>query len=374
MPQIDRKVTGLNQDVTHALQAIGNRPATVAEAKAVRQAILLDGEIDDAEADLIAEMSQKDRSQIEVGSAAGSISVVPFVDDALGQLSISRLALYRRKAEIVVDNGIAKGKQLIEQGKHLVHEAEAEIKEVASEAGSAFQHLYQEGKEGRPKMMTVGLHCRLAGRPGRVGAVQRFIEHVRAHEGVWLARRIDIARHWHENHPYRAPALRPSRMEFEAFVQRFGGVFEHSPWVAERAYELELGPAHDTAGGLHNALCRAFRSASESERLGVLMAHPDLAGRLAAAKRLTPDSAREQASAGLDALTDTERELFSKLNAAYVTTFGFPFIIAVKGKTKDEILAAFEQRIGNSRAEEFKTACGQVERIALLRLKDILPQ
>ena len=80
------------------------------------------------------------------------------------------------------------------------------------------------------------------------------------------------------------------------------------------------------------------------------------------------------AVAGLDALTDTERELFSKLNAAYVTTFGFPFIIAVKGKTKDEILAAFEQRIGNSRAEEFKTACGQVERIALLRLKDILPQ
>lgn len=154
MPQIDRKVTGLNQDVTHALQAIGNRPATVAEAKAVRQAILLDGEIDDAEADLIAEMSQKDRSQIEVGSAAGSISVVPFVDDALGQLSISRLALYRRKAEIVVDNGIAKGKQLIEQGKHLVHEAEAEIKEVASEAGSAFQHLYQEGKEFMTELFT----------------------------------------------------------------------------------------------------------------------------------------------------------------------------------------------------------------------------
>ena len=82
--------------------------------------------------------------------------------------------------------------------------------------------------------------------------------------------------------------------------------------------------------------------ASETERLGVLNAHPDLAGRLAAAKRLTPELAKEQASAGLDALTDEERELFSKLNAAYVTTFGFPFIIAVKGKTKDEILAAFE--------------------------------
>ena len=105
----------------------------------------------------------------------------------------------------------------------------------------------------------------------------------------------------------------------------------------------------------------------------MLNAHPDLAGRLAAAKRLTPESASEQASAGLDALTDKERELFSKLNAAYVTTFGFPFIIAVKGKTKDEILAAFERRIGNDRATELNTACREVERIALLRLKDLLP-
>ena len=163
-------------------------------------------------------------------------------------------------------------------------------------------------------------------------------------------------------------------MEFEDFIHRFGGVFEHSPWIAERAYELELGRAHDTAGGLHNALCRVFRAAGESERLGVLKAHPDLAGRLAAAKRLTPESEKEQASAGLDALTDKERELFSKLNAAYVTTFGFPFIIAVKGKSKEEILHEFERRIGNSRAEEFATACNQVERIALLRLKDMLPQ
>ena len=238
----------------------------------------------------------------------------------------------------------------------------------------SFDALYAEGAAGSPKMMSIGLHCRLIGRPGRFGALKRFIDYVKNHDRVWLARRVDIARHWHETHPYEAPALRPSRMEFEEFVHRFGGVFEHSPWVAERAYELELGRAHDTAGGLHNALCRAFRSASESERLAVLKAHPDLAGRLAAAKRLTPESEKEQASAGLDALTDKERELFSKLNAAYVTTFGFPFIIAVKGLSKEEILHEFERRIGNGRAEEFAAACNQVERIALLRLKDILPQ
>lgn len=237
----------------------------------------------------------------------------------------------------------------------------------------AFDSLYAEGKAGRPKMMTIGLHCRLIGRPGRVAALQRFVDYVKSHEKVWLPRRIDIARHWQEHHPYEAAALRPSRMSKADFVKSFGGVFEHSPWIAERAYELELGPAHDSAGGLHNALCRVFRSASEAERLGVLKAHPDLAGKLAAARQLTPESTREQASAGLDALTDKERELFSKLNAAYVTNFGFPFIIAAKGRTKDEILAEFEARIGNDRDTELKTACKQVERIALLRLKDMLP-
>ena len=127
------------------------------------------------------------------------------------------------------------------------------------------------------------------------------------HDGVVVQadkRRIDIAEHWMKTHPYRAPALRPSRMGREEFVERFGGIFEHSAWIAERAYELELGPAHDSAGGLHNALARIFRSASEEERLGVLKAHPDLAGKLAQAKRLTPESTAEQASAGLDALTD----------------------------------------------------------------------
>ncbi|TIQ55269.1 MAG: allantoinase PuuE [Mesorhizobium sp.] len=238
----------------------------------------------------------------------------------------------------------------------------------------SFDTLYAEGKAGRPRMMNIGLHCRLVGRPGRAAALKRFVDYVRSHDRVWLARRIDIARHWQETHPFRPPTLRPSKMVFEAFVQAFGGVFEHSPWIAERAYELELGPAHDSAGGLHNALCRVFRAACEAERLSVLNAHPDLAGKLAQAKRLSAESTREQASAGLDALTDKERELFSKFNAAYVTSFGFPFIIAVKGKTKAEILTEFEARIGNSHEVEFDTACKQVERIALLRLMDMLPQ
>jgi OHCU decarboxylase len=237
----------------------------------------------------------------------------------------------------------------------------------------AFDTLYDEGRAGRGGMMSIGLHCRLIGRPGRAAALQRFIHYIMGHDRVWIARRIDIARHWRQVHPYEASLLRPSRMDREAFVGKFGGIFEHSPWVAERAFTLELGPAHDSAGGLHNALCRVFRSANDEERLGVLTAHPDLAGKLAQAKRLTAESTREQSSAGLDALTDSERARFAELNDAYVSKFGFPFIIAVRDNTKESIRQAFETRIANDRATEFATACRQVERIALHRLKDLLP-
>ena len=142
--------------------------------------------------------------------------------------------------------------------------------------------------------------------------------------------------------------------------------------LAERAWEGELGPANDTATGLHFALRSVFRAAPEAEQLAVLRAHPDLAGKLAAAKKLTEASTAEQASAGLDVLSDEERERFTHLNAAYVQKFGFPFIIAVRDHTKGEIMAAFEQRLGNSRETEIETAGRQVERIALLRLRGML--
>jgi OHCU decarboxylase len=235
----------------------------------------------------------------------------------------------------------------------------------------AFDVLYAEGVAGRPAMMSVGLHCRLIGRPGKLAGLKRFIEYIAGFDGVWCPRRIDIAQHWAAVHPHQR-RTRPSQMERADFVARFGGVFEHSPWIAERAWALELGPAHDSAAGLHNALARMFRSATEAERLGVLTAHPDLAGKLAAAKRLTAESTSEQASAGLDALTDAERTRFTELNTAYVARHGFPFIIAVRDNTKASILAAFETRLNNDRATEFATACAQVERIARLRLEDML--
>ncbi|HHG91022.1 MAG TPA: allantoinase PuuE [Devosia sp.] len=236
----------------------------------------------------------------------------------------------------------------------------------------AFDTLYAEGEAGSPKMMSIGLHCRLAGRPGRVAALKKFIQYVQSREKVWLARRIDIARHFAEHCPFKAPALIPAEMDRDDFLTLFGGVFEHSEWVAERTYDNELGPANNSSLGLFAAMRSQFRAASDEERLEVLRAHPDLDGKLAAARRLTEASTKEQASAGLDHLTEEEHETFSRLNRAYTVKFGFPFIIAVRDHTKASILEAFETRIKNEHDEEFAAACAQVERIAQLRIEDIL--
>ncbi len=231
----------------------------------------------------------------------------------------------------------------------------------------SFDVLYSEG--GR--MLSIGLHCRLVGRPGRAAALKRALDYMSGHDGVWFATRLQIAEHWAQVQPPKG-AQRPSEMDRDTFVSEFGGIFEHSPWIAERAHALELGATHDTAIGVHSALARVFRSASEAERMGVIVAHPDLAGKLAAAKRLTAESTAEQASVGLDALTDAERTEFTRLNDAYTERFGFPFIIAVRDNTRESIEAAFRRRLQNDRASEFGEACRQVERIAELRLIDKL--
>ncbi len=232
-----------------------------------------------------------------------------------------------------------------------------------------FDVLYAEG-ETSPKMMSVGLHCRLAGRPGRAAALARFLDYVASHEGVWVARRIDIARHWIRRHG--PVALKPSAMSKALFVERYGDVFEHSPWIAERAYDAGLTTAQDTAEGLHAAMVRVLSEASREAKLALIRAHPDLAGRLKLAD-LTADSRSEQSSAGLDSLTGEERDWFLTLNDAYKDKFAFPFIMAVKGRSKQEIQAAFEERLEHDPEQEFDRAMVQIELIALLRLKERLP-
>ena len=165
---------------------------------------------------------------------------------------------------------------------------------------------------------------------------------------------------------------RPTEMDRATFVRTFGHVFEHSPWIAEETFDRGLPKDAGTAQGLHRAMCAVLRDASEERKRALIDAHPDLAGRLARAGGLTQESTREQAGAGLDRLSDDEHARFTELNDAYKARFGFPFIIAVKGLTKQDILAAFERRLKNDRRAEFATALEQIEQIALLRLKDQL--
>ena len=235
----------------------------------------------------------------------------------------------------------------------------------------SFDTLYAEG-ETAPKMMSIGLHCRLVGRPGRAAALARFLDYVQSHDRVWIATRLDIARHWVMNHP-PAGGWKPSMLSEALFIARFGGIFEHSPWVAARAFATGLGPETDKAAGLHAAMVTAMRAGSEADQLALIRAHPDLAGRLALAKQLTADSTAEQASAGLDHLSAEELKRFTDLNSAYVARFGFPFIMAVKGRSKTEIIEAFETRLENDAKSEFATALSEIEKIARLRLSDILP-
>lgn len=235
----------------------------------------------------------------------------------------------------------------------------------------SFDTLYAEGATA-PKMLSVGLHCRLVGRPGRAASLARFLDYVGGHDKAWVATRLDIARHWIRKHP-PSGGWKPSRITRTLFVERFGGVYEHSPWIAEAAFDAGLGPDADNAAGLAAAMAGAMAAGGHEAKRALVNAHPDLAGKLALAKQLTTESASEQADAGLDQLTSDERARFAALNDAYRARFGFPFIMAVKGKTKSDILAAFEQRLKHEQQEEFETALDQINAIAALRLKDILP-
>ena len=162
---------------------------------------------------------------------------------------------------------------------------------------------------------------------------------------------------------------RPSRLNRPDFIARFGGVYEHSPWIAEAAYDAGLGPEADEIDVLHGRMAAILLGADRGAQLSVLRAHPDLAGKAAVAGQLTVDSRREQAGAGIDQCSAAEFARFGELNGAYRQKFGFPFIMAVTGAGKAEILAAFETRIHHGIDEEFALALAQVNKIAGFRLQ-----
>ena len=165
---------------------------------------------------------------------------------------------------------------------------------------------------------------------------------------------------------------KPSQLTELEFVDTFGSVYEHSPWIAEEAFRMGLSRDQDDAAGLSAFMASIVAASSQTKKLELLRAHPDLAGKLAQQGELTEASVEEQSGAGLDQCTPEEFALFQDLNARYTTKFGFPFIIAVRGHKRPEILRIFEERTGNSAEDEFAEALRQVNRIAALRIAFIL--
>jgi 2-oxo-4-hydroxy-4-carboxy-5-ureidoimidazoline decarboxylase len=160
-----------------------------------------------------------------------------------------------------------------------------------------------------------------------------------------------------------------NRADPSDFTAALGAIYEHSPWVAARAAQQR---PFDTVMELHAAMAHAVASATEAEKLTLVRAHPDLAGRLARAGNLAPASASEQAGLGLDRLSDAEFDRFEGLNSAYLARFGFPFVIAVKRQTRASVLAAFVQRLDNDPATELRTALAEIDAIAGFRLAAML--
>lgn len=158
-------------------------------------------------------------------------------------------------------------------------------------------------------------------------------------------------------------------LDREAFIAQLGGIYEHSPWVAERAWKARPFRTRDA---LHAAMQDSVAAASQEEKLALIRAHPELAGRLAVAGQLTSASRSEQAGAGLDRCTPEEFARLQALNGAYRKKFEFPFIIAVRGLSRMQIIAQLEQRLAHSAEQEFSACLHEIGRIAGFRLRDLI--
>ncbi len=160
----------------------------------------------------------------------------------------------------------------------------------------------------------------------------------------------------------------PSAITREEFLASYGEIYESSPWVADRLWLEASSGAIDTLGAMRTAMRATVETATPEQRLALVCAHPELAGRAAIAGELNQSSTREQAGAGLDQCSPLEFKAFQVLNKQYNDKFNFPFIIAVKGLARTEILTAFRNRLGNDRETELETALNEIHKIAAFRL------
>jgi 2-oxo-4-hydroxy-4-carboxy-5-ureidoimidazoline decarboxylase len=165
--------------------------------------------------------------------------------------------------------------------------------------------------------------------------------------------------------------IEPGELDREEFLETFGHIFEHSPWIAENVWNDGLDLRHDTAAGMHEVMCNEIRRADPEQKLELLKAHPDLVCAMNQ-ESTTSTSRGEQRRSGLDQCSPEEYAEFQRLNKAYREKFGFPFILAIKGFQRRQILEIFRKRLQHSQEEEFQAALAQVMKIGLFRLQELM--
>jgi OHCU decarboxylase len=237
----------------------------------------------------------------------------------------------------------------------------------------SFDALYAEG-DASPKMLSIGMHCRLLGRPGRIVALQRFLDHVQKHD-----KRLGLPPHRHRpplagHPPLHAPAGKlnmaitleqVNTAPRDQALQLLDGLYEHSPWVAEKA--LDARPFRSLAH-LKHAMARMLREAGKDAQVQLIQAHPELAGKAMVSKTLTAESTHEQGKAGLADCTPEEFATLQKLNTDYNAKFGFPFILAVRGPrgtglTRQQIIDTFARRLQNHPDFELQENLRNIHRV-----------
>ena len=223
----------------------------------------------------------------------------------------------------------------------------------------SFDSLYREGAKGKPKMLSIGLHCRIIGRPGRIESLFKFLSYIRDFNDVWYPRRIDISDYWHANYPFDMTLWkrRATALSEQAFIEKFSAVFENGLWIAEDAFKLELGPSHNTAIGLHNAFCRIFRSASYEKRRKLVEQHSGGYKKPVIFEKL---------------ISEQDKELAGALDDEYTKKFGFKYTLSETDANNCDVLQNLKDRLATDYSTEFKQNCRQIEKIALEKISVLI--
>ena len=219
----------------------------------------------------------------------------------------------------------------------------------------SFDSLYREGEKGNPKMLSIGLHCRIIGRPGRIESLNKFLLYIQSIKDVWYPRRIDISDYWHTNYPFDMETWqsRATALSEQAFIAKFSNIFENGNWIAKGAFNLELGPSHNTPIGLHNAFCRIFRGANYIKQKQLLTAHSGLF---------------ENSNDFGNQISTQDMEKAKNLCIKYYKKFGFKFILSEADFLKFDLLTKINERLNSDHETEFLEGCCQIEKIALEKL------